>query len=355
MVIAMLVAEFLAKIRLLAPGTKLRKALDDIVMAKLGTIVVFVESITKSKDIVQAGFQVDTPFTPERLYELSKMDGAIIVDHEITRFYFANVHLIPDPNIPSSETGIRHRTAERVARQTGDLVVAVSRRRNVITAYYKEHKHVINTIGYLVTKIGRALSVLEKHRENLDKMIKQIDIDEYNDCVSLEEIAFLIIKFIGVQKIRDEIEPYIIEIGVEGKLSNMQLNEITGALDEQLKYFIMDYAAADIEESKAIEISEQLKDLKEIHNLDIAATLGYEAASTAQIEEKAVTPRGFRLLVLGAGMPMNISKNVVQGLGNLSRIYSADVDTLKTVEGIGVKRANHIFESIRMMKGNYPG
>jgi len=352
---AILDAEFLAKIRLLAPGTKLRKALDDIVMAKLGTIVVFSDSVAKAKDVIQAGFQVDTPFTPERLYELSKMDGAIVVDHEISRFYFANVHLIPDPGIPSSETGIRHRTAERVARQTGDLVVAVSRRRNIITAYYKEQKHVINTIGYLVTKIGRALSVIEKHRENLDKIIKQVDIDEFNDCVSLEEIAFLIIKFLGVRKIREEIEPYIIEIGVEGKLSNMQLFEITGDLDDQLKYFIMDYAAADIDESRAIEIGEQLVNLKELHNLDVAAALGYEAASTAQIEEKTVTPRGFRLLVLGAGMPMNISKNVVQRLGNLSRISSADVDTLKTVEGIGVKRANHIFESIRMMKGNYPG
>ena len=195
-------AEFLAKIKLLAPGTKLRKALDDIVMAKLGTIVVFVDSITKSKDIVQAGFQVDTPFTPERLYELSKMDGAIIVDHDIARFYFANVHLLPDAAIPSSETGIRHRTAERVARQTGDLVVAVSARRNVITAYYKTHKHIINTIAYLVTKIGRALSVLEKHRENLNKMIRQIDNDEINDSVSLEEVAVLIAKLIGVQKIQ---------------------------------------------------------------------------------------------------------------------------------------------------------
>jgi diadenylate cyclase len=351
----MLDEEFLAKIKLLAPGTKLRKALDDIVMAKLGTIVVFVDSFTKSKDIIQGGFQVDTPFTPERLYELSKMDGAIIIDQEISRFYFANVHLIPDSSIASSETGIRHRTAERVARQTGDLVVAVSARRNVITAYYKTHKHIINTIGYLVTKIGRALSVLEKHRENLDKVIKQVDLDELNDSVSLEEIAFLFTKFLDVQKIRDEIEPYIIEIGIEGKLSNMQLHEITRDLDEQFRYLIMDYAAAEAEESKAIEIIERLRDLKDPHHLDVAVTLGYEAASAAQIEEKTVTPRGYRLLVLRAGMPMNVSKNVMQVFGNMAGICSANVDALKTVEGIGVKRANHIVENIRLLKDNYPG
>ena len=348
-------AEFLAKIKLLAPGTKLRKALDDIVMAKLGTIVVFVDSAAKFKDIFQAGFQVDTPFAPEKLYELSKMDGAIVVDQDNARLYFANVHLIPDASIPSNETGIRHRTAERVARQTGDLVVAVSARRNVITAYYKTHKHIINTIAYLVTKIGRSLSVLEKHRENLNKMIRQIDNDEINGSVSLEEISVLIAKFLGVQKIRHEIEPYIIEIGAEGKLSNMQLLEIIGDLDEQFKYFIMDYAADEVDESKAIDIGERLRSLKEPHNLNVAETLGYEAVSTIQIEEKAVAPRGYRLLILRAGMPLNISKNVIEGFGNMVRICAADVDDLKTVEGIGVKRANQIIESIRMMKNYYHG
>jgi diadenylate cyclase len=269
-----------------------------------------------------------------------------IVDEKITKFYFANVHLIPDAAIPSRETGIRHRTAERVARQTKNLVVAVSRKRNIITAYCKAHKHVINTINYLVTKIGRALSVLEKHRENLDKIIKQIDNDEFNDCVSLDELAFLIVKFIGAQKIRDEIEPYIIGIGAEGKLSSMQLQEIYGDLDEQLKYVIMDYAAADIAESKAIEMIDRLGNRKELHKVDVAATLGYQAASAAQIDEKWVTPRGYRLLTHKAKIPVNISKNVVQAFGDMSHICAADVDALKTVEGISAKHANDIFESI---------
>jgi diadenylate cyclase len=343
-------SELLSKIKLLAPGTKLRKALDDIVMAKLGTIVVFVGSITKSKDIIQAGFHVDAPFTPERLYELSKMDGAIVVDQEITKLYFANVHLIPDAAIPSSETGMRHRTAERVARQTENLVVAVSRKRNIITAYYKNHKHVINTTSYLVAKIGRALSVLEKHRENLDKIIKQIDSDELNDCVTLDDLAFLINKFLVAQKVRDEIEPYIIEIGVEGKLSRMQLNEIIGDMDEQLKYFIMDYAADDLAESKVIKIIERLKEQKELSTLDVAVMLGYEAASAAQIDERKLSPRGYRLLIQKANIPVNISRNVVQELGNMARICSADPDALKAVEGIGIKRANRILESIRILE-----
>ena len=346
----MIDSELLSKIRMLAPGTKLRKALDDIVMAKLGTIVVFVDSITKTKDIIQAGFPVEIPFTSERLYELSKMDGAIIVDQEATKFFYANAHLIPDATIFSSETGIRHRTAERVARQTGNLVVAVSRRKNIITAYYKEYKHVINTINYLVTKIGRALSVLEKHRENLDKIIHQIDNDEFNDCVSLDELSFLIAKFLGVQKIQDEIEPYIIEIGAEGKLSSMQLYEILGNLDEQLIYFIMDYAASDIDESEANDIIERLRNQKDLHNLAIATILGHEPGSAAQMDERIVIPRGYRLLIHKAKIPMNISKNVVQAFGNMSRICSADLDALKTVEGIGVKRGKGIYDTIHLLK-----
>ena len=346
----MIDSELLSKIRMLAPGTRLRKALDDIVMAKLGTIVVFVDSITKTKDIIQAGFPVEIPFTSERLYELSKMDGAIIVDQEATKFFYANAHLIPDATIFSSETGIRHRTAERVARQTGNLVVAVSRRKNIITAYYKEYKHVINTINYLVTKIGRALSVLEKHRENLDKIIHQIDNDEFNDCVSLDELSFLIAKFLGVQKIQDEIEPYIIEIGAEGKLSSMQLYEILGNLDEQLIYFIMDYAASDIDESEANDIIERLRNQKDLHNLAIATILGHEPGSAAQMDERIVIPRGYRLLIHKAKIPMNISKNVVQAFGNMSRICSADLDALKTVEGIGVKRGKGIYDTIHLLK-----
>ena len=132
----------------------------------------------------------------------------------------------------------------------------------------------------------------------------------------------------------------------------MQLIEIIGDLDEQFKYFIMDYAAAEIEESMAVDMVDRLCNLKEPHNLEVAEILGYEAVSATQIEEKAAAPRGYRLLVLRAGLPMNIAKNVVQGFGSMARICSADVDALKTVEGIGVKRANQIIESIRMMRNH---
>jgi diadenylate cyclase len=130
----------------------------------------------------------------------------------------------------------------------------------------------------------------------------------------------------------------------------MQLYEILGNLNEQLINFIMDYAAADIDESGANEIIERLRSQKDLNNLSIVTILGYEPGSAAQMDERIVIPRGYRLLIHKAKIPMNISKNVVQAFGNMSRICSADLDALKTVEGIGVKRGKDIYQTIHMLK-----
>ncbi|HEY8542381.1 MAG TPA: DNA integrity scanning diadenylate cyclase DisA, partial [Pseudothermotoga sp.] len=127
--------DLLSKIALLSPGTKLRKALDDIISANLGALLFFVDDPQKYEDIIQGGFDLDCAFSPERLYELAKMDGAIVISEDLSKILFANVHLVPDPMIPTLETGMRHRTAERVAKQTGQMVVAISKRRNVISLY----------------------------------------------------------------------------------------------------------------------------------------------------------------------------------------------------------------------------
>ena len=166
----------------------------------------------------------------------------------------------------------------------------------------------------------------------------------------LNDLAYLILRFLEVQKIRDEIEPYLIEIGIEGKLSNMQLKEILGNLDQQMKYFVMDYALDPIEESKAEEVIGGFRSRKKLQNLDIAEGLGYDVASVAEMEEEKISPRGYRVLIQSAGIPLNVAENVVQAFGDLHRICSAEVGDLKDVEGIGKKRANVIFESVRRLK-----
>jgi len=177
---------------MLAPGKKLRKALDDIVMANIGALLFFVDEFKDYGQVIQGGFYINADFAPEKLYELAKMDGAVILNEEATRIFAANVHLIPDASIYSEETGIRHRTAERVAKQTGKLVVAVSRRRNTVTVYFKDHKYLINKVDFLIAKVAQALNVLEKYQANLQGLIDQIDIKEIEGQVKLIDITYLI-------------------------------------------------------------------------------------------------------------------------------------------------------------------
>ena len=346
----MIESDLLTKIRMLAPGTKLRKALDDIVMANLGALLFFVNNIRKYEDIIQGGFHVDADFSPEKLYELSKMDGAVILDEEVSKIFAANVHLVPDSRIPTSETGMRHRTAERLAQQTGKLVVAVSRRRNTVTVYFKHHIYLLNKIEFLFAKISQALNALEKSKESLDKMIDQIEIQELSGNVKLIDITLLIGKFINLTRIRDEIRPYIVEIGAEGTLANLQLQEIAGNIEDQLKIFIIDYSLQHIEDAESENILNDLIRLKDLGPISVLEILGYSTLSVSQIEDLNVIPRGYGLLVSKADIPFNISKNVVKAFEDISQIFLADVNALQAVDGIGVKRASAIIGSINAIR-----
>ncbi len=221
----------LDKIKMLAPGTKLRKSLEDIVAAKFGALLVFVNG-QEYENLLQGGFRFDISFAPERLYELCKMDGAIILDEEGTRILGANVHLVPDATIPTTETGTRHRTAERISKQMGFLVLAISSRRNVITVYYENNKYMLKDIKLLLARATQTLYTLEEYRINFDKMLNQIEIAELHNRAELRNVVEIIIKGVNILKILEQIEPYVIELGNEGNLVKMQLEEMVGNFDE---------------------------------------------------------------------------------------------------------------------------
>ncbi|MBO8160031.1 MAG: DNA integrity scanning protein DisA [Thermosipho sp. (in: Bacteria)] len=346
--------ELLTKIKLLAPGSKLRKALDDIVLANFGALIVFIpeDKYNEFSSIMQAGFKLDITFSPERLYELAKMDGAIIVDENVTKILAANIHLVPDASIPTSETGTRHRTAERVAKQTGQLVIAVSKRRNVISLYFNNYKYIINDINFLITRVNQALNTLEKYRQNFDKMLFQIDILEIENRVTLIDVVEIINKGVEILKIKDEIEPYVVELGIEGKLASMQLSEIVIDVEDILYNLILDYYKEDLgDEEKAIQIIEMLKGYKERRPITTARLLGYEEiANINQLYDYHVQSRGYRLLRNIAKIPMAITHNVVRAFGNVFSLSNADYSALKEVEGIGEKRAAAIIDSINSMR-----
>ncbi|ANQ53081.1 DNA integrity scanning protein DisA [Thermosipho affectus] len=346
--------ELVSKIKLLAPGTKLRKALDDIVLANFGALIVFIpeEKFKENEEIFQAGFKLDIPFMPEKLYELAKMDGAILVDDNVTKILAANVHLVPDASIPTSETGTRHRTAERVAKQIGELVIAVSKRRNIISLYYKNYRYIINDINFLITRVNQALNTLEKYRQNFDKMILNLDILEIENRVNLIDVVEIINKGIEILKIREEIDPYVIELGVEGRLASMQLEEIMVDIEDIIKNLILDYYKEDIEDEDVVEqIISTLKNYKERRPISTSRLLGYDdIANINQLSDYHVQSRGYRLLRNVAKIPMNITHNVVKAFGNVFSLSNADFSALKEVEGIGEKRATAIIDSINSMR-----
>ncbi len=342
--------ELLEKIKLISPGSPLRKALDDIMRANTGALIVLLDNPEEYKDVIQGGFKIDVPFEPEYLYELSKMDGAIVISEDVSRIYFANVHLIPDPTIPTFETGMRHRTAERFAKQLGKVAIAVSRRRNLITLYYKSHKYVVNDTALVISRVTQAINTLEKYRKNFDKLLMELDIMELENRTTVFDVAKVMEKGVMVLKISEEIKPFLVELGEEARLAKMQVEELTENASDILELLVMDYSESEIEKERAEEIIENLAKSPTLDLVKIARSLGYSVQATSQLDDIQVEARGYRLLKYIAKIPMSISRKVVEMFRNIFSISQASIDDLKSVEGIGNKRARAIVDSIHSLK-----
>jgi len=339
-------AEKLLKVlRAVAPGTPLRNGLENILRAKTGGLIVIGESSEVMK-IIEGGFAINAEFTPAGLYELAKMDGAIILSKDAKRILAANTQLVPDQSIPSSETGIRHRSAERTAKQADALVISISQRRGVITTYKGTLKYVLKDIGVLLSKANQALQTLEKYRSVLDKVLLGLSALEFADAVTLYDVAKSIQRVEMVLRVVREIEMYISELGVEGRLITMQLEELVGNTEDEGLLVIQDYAM-NIGEKTPSTILNVIKGLPSEDILDlalIARALGYPGS--AGIIDQHVMPRGYRLLEKIPRLPLSVIDNLVKEFGTLSRILVATIEELDGVEGIGEVRARSIREGL---------
>ena len=342
--------ELLQKIKLISPGTPLRKALDDILRAKMGALVIMVEDPSCCEDALQGGFKLNISFQPEYLYELAKMDGAIVISEDASRIFAANVHIVPDPNIPTSETGTRHRTAERFAKQFGKVSIAVSRRRNVITLYYKSYKYVVNELNFVISKVNQAINTLEKYRKNFDRLLMDLDITELENRTTVYDVSKVMEKGIMVLKISEELKPYLVELGEEGRLAKMQIEELTENARDLVEILVMDYSKEPVSNDEATKIVDNLVGDPSIDLVKIARSLGYHVQSTSQLDDINVEARGYRLLKYIAKIPMSISRKVVEKFKGVFEISRAGIEDLKEVEGIGDKRAKAIVDSINSLR-----
>lgn len=338
--------KLLQVLRTIAPGSPLREGLDNILRAKTGGLIVIGDE-EEVMEVAEGGFKMNAPLTPAHLYELAKMDGAIIVSEDTKRILAANTQLIPDLNIPSGETGIRHRTAERVAKQTGALVIAISQRREIITVYKGPMKYVLRELGVILAKANQAIQTLEKYRNVLDKVIVSLSTLEFESAVTLFDVAKAIQRVEMVLRIVNEIEKYTSELGVEGRLITMQVEELVANVKEEGILIIRDYATV-IEEKSPESIMEVIGSWSSEDLLDlslIARALGYPGSSS--ILDQNVHPRGYRILGKLPRLPLPVIENLVQTFGILDRILGASLKQLDEVEGIGEVRARSIKEGLK--------
>ncbi|SHF09145.1 diadenylate cyclase [Seinonella peptonophila] len=336
-------------LRLIAPGTEFREGLDNVLGARTGALIV-VGFDEKVKDIVDGGFHIDSPFSAAHLYELAKMDGAIILSNDGRKILYANTQLVPNSSIPSTETGIRHRTAQRTAKQTDKLVISISQRRNIITLYKGVTSYALKDIGVILTKANQAIQTLEKYKSNLDQSATDLSALEFEELVTLYEVVMVLQRVEMVLRVKNEIESYISELGTEGRLIRMQLEELVSKVEEEAYLLIRDYSA-DLGDPTPSEVLCEMKKLSAdelLEHTHLARILGYVGAMN--IHEIPVSPRGFRMLSKIPRLPNNIILKLVARFETLSRMMVASIQELDEVEGIGDVRARTIKDGLKRIQ-----
>ena len=342
------IAEILKKI---APGTPIRDGLDNILKAKTGALLLITDKPEVMEDVVDGGFFINEDYTSSKLYELAKMDGAIVLSGDMKKILFANAQLIPSYEIPTVETGTRHRTAERTAKQTGELVISISQRRNIITVFKDNNRYILEDTDIVLNKANQAIQTLEKYRKVYDSKLSILNEYEFNDIVTLDNVLTVIQRAEMVMRIVDEIQRQIYELGNDGRLVSMQLEELIGGLEKEELLLIKDYT---VKEIKAEDVLEQLSklDYEDLMKLPpIAKILGYE--SFENFEELAVYPKGYRILNKVPRMPNNIVENLVKSFKSFQHILIAETNDLDKVEGIGDVRAKTIKQSLKKMQEQF--
>lgn len=339
-------------LRLISPGTPIRDGLENILKAKTGALIVISDS-KEVLDIVDGGFKLDIEYTPSRLYELAKMDGAIILSSDLKKILYANAQLIPSSSIATTETGTRHRTAERTAKQTGEIVVSISQRRNIITVFQGYSRYVLEDTSKVISKANQALQTVEKYKKVFDSKLNMLNEYEFNDIVTLENVITAIQRAEMVMKIVDEVQKSIYELGAEGRLLEMQLEELVGGLEKEELLIIKDYIAP----GKKRTSEKVLKEIESLSHEDlmksqvIARILGYDDFDN--YDEVAVYTRGYRVLNKIPRMPATIVDNLVKSFKSFQHILAADIPDLDDVDGIGEVRARTIKQSLRRMQEQF--
>ena len=341
--------ELLAALRRIAPGTDLRQGMDDIIRSRGGALIVIGDP-NELSFLFSGGIRLDVPFTGQLLYELAKMDGAIIVNPARSKLAYANVQLMPDPTIPSVETGTRHRTAERVAKQTGALVISISQQRSTISVYVGPTRYQLDAVPEVLAKTNQALATLETYGQRLQQVLTRLTALEFQNAVMLDDVLVVLQRAEMTSRMAERITRDWTELGSEGRLIRLQLEELIGDVPAERDAIVRDYHVLGPGEEATVALAElaalSYQDLLEFGRL--AEVLGYDRGVNPL--DLSVAPRGVRILSHIPRLPDPLVLRVVAGLGSLDSVVRASQRELESVEGVGTVRAREIREGLRRLQ-----
>jgi diadenylate cyclase len=328
----------------IAPGTSLRDGLERILRGRTGALIVLGHD--KVVDTISTGgFTLDVPFTATGLRELAKMDGGIILDADISKIHRANVHLMPDHTIPSDETGTRHRTADRVAKQSGFPVISVSQSMQIIAAYVGETRYVLEDSGSILSRANQALATLERYKMRLDEVSSTLSALEIEDLVTVRDVAVVAQRLEMVTRIAREIEDYVLELGTDGRLLSLQLEELITGVEAERELVVRDYLPSRRKRGPEAVLAD-LESLSPTDLVDISMIAKALGLRHGDHLDGAVTPRGYRLLAKVPRLPSTVVDGLIDQFDSLQKLLSAGVEELQVVEGVGELRARSVREGL---------
>jgi diadenylate cyclase len=318
-------------LKLISPGTFLRTAIEGVQKAKTGGLIVVYNDF--AQNMFEGGFKINARFTPQRIIELGKMDGAIIISKDLKKIMYSNVLLTPDNSIPSNETGTRHKAAERTAKQAGTMVIAVSQRRDEISLFYKNLKYVVRDTNDIIRRATAVLQIIEKHRDIFDKNKNELDRHEIKKRGDSIKALHMIQRGMIILKMSETLKGYVIELGVEGTIVKLRLKELLHRVEKDVDEVIKDYSKIGVSKSQKILSILSYDELLDLEN--IKQCLG--------ISEEIAYPKGHRLLEK-AGISEEDTGALIKNFKNLPSILELEKESL--VKLFGEEKAQNILEKI---------
>ncbi len=334
---------------LLAPGTELRLGIDDIIRGHLGALIVIAES-EEIAPLCSGGLELDIPFSAAMLYEVAKMDGAIMVERDLSRILRANVQLMPDAELPTTETGTRHRTAERVARQTQAIVVAISQERDTVNVYTGGARYQLDPIPELLTKATQGLATLQGHREQLERGADALTIQELRGEVAIDDVLNVLQRAEMAARMIDEITRNVAELGLDGRLVAMQLAELSEGVVEERLAIIRDYRS-DEATGGPEEVLDRLAALRYRELIDVACVR--RAMGFADGADADPRPRGYRALARIPSLTDDEADRIVAAFPTYAGLMRATLRELQEVEGLSPIRTAEVQQGLRRLQDRH--